>query len=61
MRVLHIFLDKYTAMYDIQNYLRDERDEKRTRTHFINIKQYKKWENCVFFYINVIGNKSNTN
>lgn len=58
MRVLHIFFWINTAMYDIQNYLRDERDEKRTRTHFINIK---KWEHCVFFYIKVIGNKSNTN
>lgn len=38
-----------------------DHDEKRTRTHFINIKQFKKWENCVFFYIKVIGNKSNTN
>lgn len=41
------------AMKELSNH-----DEKRTRTHFINIKQYGKWENCVFFYIKVIGNKS---
>lgn len=40
------------AMKELSNH-----DEKQTRTHFINIK---KWENCVFFYIKVIGNKSNT-